>query len=132
MIGFDTGFFLRLLSGDARAVDVWASAATGARAGVISCITLFELDRLALRGAVDRNAADVLLREVPVLCRVVWLDAESGPDLLQRAARLAHGSGLSMADALILAGLLEAGAETIYTTDRDLDRYQGATDIILL
>lgn len=40
------------------------------------------------------------------------------------AARLAQGHALSQADALILASLLDQGCTEIYTTDRDLARYQ--------
>ena len=131
-VGFDSGFFFRLLAADPRAASAWAPVATGDAPAAVSCLTLYELDRVALRGALDRAAADLLLAELPALCRVVWLDASAGPDLLRRAARLSHGVGLAMADALILASLLDAGAESVYTTDHDFERYDGPANVIIL
>lgn len=132
MTGFDTGFFFRLLDGVPRAVSVWEPVAAGDASAALSCITLFELDRAALRGTLDRTAVDVLLVDLPVLCRVVWLGEGEGPGRLHRAARLAHGNGLAMADALILSALIEAGATTVYTTDPDLARYDGPTEVVVL
>jgi predicted nucleic acid-binding protein len=131
MIGFDSGFFFRLLAGDPRATTVWSPVAAGDAPAVVSCITLYELDRLALHGALGREAVDLLLAELPALCPVVWLDTVCGPNLLYRAARLSHGIGLAMADALILASLLDAGAETVYTTDHDFERYDGPANVII-
>ena len=37
-----------------------------------------------------------------------------------------------MADALILASLLDAGAESVYTTDHDFERYDGPANVIIL
>jgi predicted nucleic acid-binding protein len=45
---------------------------------------------------------------------------------------MAHGNGLSMADAIILTSLIHAGAEVVYTTDRDLARYGAGPEIVLL
>jgi hypothetical protein len=55
--------------------------------------------------ALARTAADTLLEEILFICRVVWLDA---PSRLRQAARIAHGNGLGMAEALILGSLIEA------------------------
>ena len=131
-LGFDTGFFVRLLGGDARAASAWADVRAGRASGAVSCVTLFELDRLGLRTAVPPEAARALVEAMPVVCRVVWIGADRGADLLRRAARLGHGSGLAMADAVILASLLDAGAETIYTTDPDIQRYDGPATVVLL
>lgn len=132
MVGFDTGFFLRLVRGHPRAGDVWLPVAAGEQRAVVSCVSFFELDRLALRGALDRRSADGLLEDIPALCTVVWLGPADGPDRLRRAARLAHRTGLSMADALILSALLDAGAETVYTTDADAERAGGSVRIVVL
>ena len=52
MIGLDTGYFLRLLKGDAEASRIWTAIIDGEEAAV-SCLTLFELARLARKGASD-------------------------------------------------------------------------------
>ena len=129
MTGLDTGFFFRLLSGAPRAVSVWHAVVSGEDEAVVSCVTIYELEKAALRGALQRGVVDVLMDELPLLCRLVWLDNASR---LRRSARLAHGNGLSMADASILTCLLDAGAETIYTTDSDFERYDGPVEVVVL
>jgi hypothetical protein len=58
--------------------------------GVESCITLFELGRLGLRGALPQGVAELFRKQIPEVCSVVWLGQESEA-LLDLAARLAHG-----------------------------------------
>ncbi len=87
------------------------------------------MDRQGLKGAIGKMAAETLVEELPQLCRVVWL---TEPALLRRAARIAHGHALAMADALILASLIEAEAGEVYTTDPDLGRYPGGPRVVLL
>ena len=49
------------------------------------------------------------------------------------AARISHGTGIPALDALIIAGLVEAGCRTIYTKDEHFLRYaRKGVDIILL
>lgn len=127
--GLDTGFFVRLLQEDSTAEHVWARITSGRAAGVLSCLSLYELEKQGLNGLVQREATETLVRELPHVCMVVWLD---NPDLLRRAARIAHGNALAMADALILTSLIEAGAEEVYTTDRDLEAYAAGPRVVLL
>ena len=132
VLGFDTGFFVRLIEGDARAAEAWADVRAGRAQGVVSCLSLFELGRLGLRTVVPPDAARALVDAVPVVCHTVWIDAEHGAALLSRAVGLGHGNGLAMADAIILASLLDASAGTVYTTDPDLERYDGPLEIVRL
>ncbi len=131
-LGFDTGFFVRLIAGDGRASVVWSSVRDGRASGIVSCITLFELDRLGLRTATPPETAQALVQAIQVVCQVVWIGLDGGADLLARAARLGHGNGLAMADAIILAALLDAGAGTVYTTDALVGRVGGPVEIIVL
>lgn len=128
-VGLDTSFFVKLLQGDPRAQKVWERVARREIVAVISCISLYELDKLGLKGALARTSVNTLLDEILFVCRIVWLDA---PTRLRQAARIAHGNGLGMADALILATLIEAKATAIYTTDPDLAAYQGGPKTVLL
>jgi predicted nucleic acid-binding protein len=132
VLGFDTGFFRRLYDGDDRARAAWADVRAGRAAGVVSCLSLFELDRLGLRGALPQDVAGAFVQALPATCRVVWLGADDGADRLHRAARRAHGVSLAMADALILTSLLDADASTVYTTDGDFQRYDGPVEIVTL
>ena len=128
-VGLDTSFFVKLLKGDQRARTVWGRVARREIVGVISCISLYEIDKLAFKGALARTAADTLLEEILFVCQVMWVDALPR---LRQAARIAHGNGLGMADSLILTSLIEAKATEIYTTDPDLAAYQGGPKTVLL
>ncbi len=116
--GFDTGFFIRLLEGEPRAVSVWSRLAGPGEKGVVSCLTLFELERLYLKGAL--RAWPQLGPALAEVCAVAWLNG----DILSRAARMSHGLGIPAIDSMILASMLHEGAETIYTTDRHLTCYK--------
>ena len=130
--GFDTGFFRRLHDGDPRAVSAWADLRDGDATSVVSCISLFELERLGLRGSIPKEVSERLLEAIPVTCRIAWLTDPAGRELLSRAVRRAHGVGLAMADAIILTSLLDAGATVLFTTDSDFDRYDGPVPVVSL
>jgi len=119
MIGLDTGFFVELLRGNREAVSVWKSLVAGEAEGVVSCLTLFELERLGLKKAI--NGAATLLEAIPAVCKVCWLQE---PETLTRAAALSHGLGISAVDSLVLAGFLASMVQTVYTTSRRLEAYK--------
>jgi len=121
MTGLDTGFFIKLLEGHTEAVRVWKDLMKGGES-VVSCLTLFELWRLANRGAVDREAIEKLAEGITGMCDVTWIDE---PGILRRGSALSHGLGIPAMDALILSGLLSRGATAIYTTDAHMRRYRG-------
>jgi len=119
MIGFDTGFFVELLKNRALPIQVWRRLIEGESEAVCSVLTLFELDRLALKGQIERKAVDLLLEAIPSACRLIWIH---GLCILHRGARLSHGLGMPAMDSLILASLIEEGASLIYTTDADFEK----------
>ncbi|RTH34793.1 VapC toxin family PIN domain ribonuclease [Thermus scotoductus] len=103
MTALDTGFFLRLLEGHEGAKAKWQALVEGEE-GLVSGLSLVELLRLGLKGALARQDAELLLKAIPAVCRVVWPDWGIG----ERAARLSHGLHLPLVDALILATALSA------------------------
>ena len=119
MIGLDTGYFVRLVDGDQEAVRVWKGLVEGTQDACVSCVSLFELKRLGLKGAMPEH--ETLCEGIMAVCEVVWIDSAR---MLSSAAKLSHGLGMPAADSLILAGLLARGARTIYTTDRHLEAYR--------
>jgi predicted nucleic acid-binding protein len=119
MIGLDTGFFVEFLLGNSRAVSVWKSLIENDEEAVVSCLTLFELERLGLKRGIEE--AGTLLEAIPAVCTVFWLQE---PDTLSKAAALSHGLGIPAVDSLILAGFLSAMVGTVYTTDRHLETYR--------
>ena len=95
---------------------------------MVSGLSLVELLRLSLKGALAKEDSELLLQAIPAVCRVVWPDWTIG----ERAARLSHGLYLPLVDALVLATALEAGARELWTTDADLARYEGKLRVVLL
>lgn len=73
MTGLDTGFFLALLQGREEVVARWRALVEGEE-GVVSGLSLVELWRLALKGVLSREDADLLTEAIPAVCRVVWPD----------------------------------------------------------
>ena len=49
-----------------------------------------------------------------------------------QTARIAHGMGLPMADALIAASLEHIGCDRLVTADTDVEAYEGAMDVAFL
>ena len=119
MIGLDTGFFVEFLRANPQAVAVWENLIESDDEAVVSCLTIFELERLGLKKAIE--GAGTILEAIPAVCTVLWIQE---PDTLSRAAALSHGLGMPAVDSLILAGFVSAMAEAVYTTDRHLEAYK--------
>lgn len=83
---------------------------------------LFELRRHALVGRLAPSAVDVLLDDSEEAFRRSCMDTL---DDVERAARLSHSEGLSMADALVLRAALTEEADRLYTNDHDLPDLDG-------
>lgn len=120
-IGTDTGFFVELLRGNSIATEVWENLIHGEDQGFCSALTLFEIERLGLKGSITKEAASSLLEAIPAVCRMTWIEDRK---IAADAARLSHGLGLPAVDALILAGFVQAGVEMIYTTDKHMEVYK--------
>jgi predicted nucleic acid-binding protein len=124
MIGLDTGFFLELVSGNEQAVSLWQSCLDDRVELVVSCLTLFEIERLGLKGKL--GGIDTILDAIHGVTLVVWPDRE----ILGRAARLSQGLGIPALDSLILASLTSRDVSEIYTTDSDLEAYQSSKTMV--
>ena len=121
MIGFDTGFFVKFAERKEETLSTWQKIENGKENGVISVVTLYELRTLALKGAMK-----VEFEEIKNLIYECLLVVPLTPEIADRAAFLSHGTGIHMADALILASLLEAGCKEVYTDNiAHLGRYKG-------
>jgi phosphoheptose isomerase len=69
---------------------------------------VYELKKPGLRGVLGKQDADWLAGTVGEACKV---DRLLSDDFLDEAARLSHGNGLSMADAMVLATALRRDAD---------------------
>ena len=130
--GFDTGFFYQLVSGTGgeRVEEAWTNLGREEADGVLSYVVCFELYRHGLRGVLPREQTEALVANLPSLCRVTPVSSLAR---CERTARLAHGNGLSMADAFILEAALSCNANRVYTTDADMEHYEGDDiEIVLL
>ncbi len=99
MIGLDTGFFLELSSGNDEAIRLWKSCLDDEVDFAVSALSLFEVQRLGLKGKLKN--VEAVLDAINDVTSVVWLDQE----ILSNAARLSHGLGIPALDSLILASL---------------------------
>ena len=118
MTGLDTGFFIELLNGNGDAISLWNAGMNEETELIVSCLTLFEIERLGCKGKLQQ--IDVILEAINAVTFVVWLDR----DMLSLAARLSHGLGIPSVDSLILASLLSKDVSEIYTTDAHFEAYQ--------
>ena len=109
IIGCDTGFFVEFIAKNPVVRQVVQDAVRGEHRLVSSIICIYELKKLGLKDVVSRAAAFGVAADIPFLCEVVFLDA-AALSIIDHAARLAHGNGLSMADALILCSALSRGS----------------------
>jgi predicted nucleic acid-binding protein len=129
MIGVDTGFFVELIKGNKQTLKVWNEILDG-EDSVVSCISLYELKKLALKGSIDGHSVDTLLEAIKNICNIAWLD---NSDVFMSAANLSHGLGLHMSDSFILSGFIKYNATTIYTVDPHLSLYKKkGVNIVLL
>jgi predicted nucleic acid-binding protein len=119
MIGLDTGFFFKLLKGNHQATEIFEELDDDTDL-CVSCLTIFELKRLSLKGALEQDAVNNLIDNIMSLCHIAWLDKIEIHDV---AAGLSHGLGMPAVDSLILAGFILNGSETIYTTDSHMEKY---------
>ncbi len=120
MTGLDTGFFVRLLKGDHNVTEIFKDIDEAADL-CVSCLTIFELKRLSLRGVIEEEAVNKLIDSIASLAHISWLD---NVEIHEAAAGLSHGIGIPAVDSLILAGFILNGSERIYTTDSHMEKYR--------
>lgn len=120
MIGLDTGFFVELVKSNSMAVRIWEGIVEGDESAV-SCISLFELQRLSLKGMIPAETISLLFEAISAICKVVWLDHV---DLLKEAGHISWSYGIHAIDSLILASLSTLNMKTIYTTDSHIEKYK--------
>ena len=129
MEGFDTGFFFDLRTGETDVQDLWRSVMERDVPAAVSSVTLFELTRHGLLGRLDPEFTTAVMERAGVAFEQASVNP---PDVLVRAARITHGMGLPMADALIAASLEHGGCDRVHTSDSDFKDYEGPMDVVFL
>ena len=122
LAGVDTGFFFRLQEKHPVALEIWNT-----REIVTSSIVIYELQKKLLQGQFcDRTTLIEDIKRSVVTIPVTT-------DIALKAAHLAHGTGMPGLDALILACLLDAACNQIYTVDPHFQLYKNKEiEIIML
>ena len=128
IVGFDTGYFVRLLEGNKTAVKVWEDLTEGNIDAVVSPLTFFELKRLGLKGEIDNTSLETLFEAIEGICHIVWLNDINIPTF---AASISHGNGIPTVDSINLASCLTMNAGKIYTTDSHFEAYQNKSVSII-
>ena len=121
IVGFDTGYFVRLLEGNETAIKVWQDLTEGNIDAVVSPLTFFELKRLGLKGEIDNNSLETLFEAIEGICHIVWLN---NTDIFTSSANISYGTGIPAVDSLILVSCLAMNAKKIYTTDSHFSAYK--------
>ena len=114
MVGIDTGFFVALMKGDSKPIEIWASLIDGDTLPVISMLTLGELLYISFRIGQPEKGKD-LVESIDKSARVIPVDRP----IVEKAASLKAGRGLPYIDSIILATFMRAGCSEIHTTDRN-------------
>ncbi len=99
---------------------IWEGILQGDESAV-SCLTLYELKRLSLKGVIESNAVDIIIEAIRAICRIVWLD---NTEILLGAATISHSHNIHAMDSLILASLFTLNVKKIYTTDSHMEKYR--------
>lgn len=129
MDGLDTSFFFAFKEGHQKTVRLYRGITEQGRDAAVSTVTVFELLRHGFMGRLDRTFAEETAESVGVAFQRAGTDASS---VLRRAAQIAHGMGLSMANALIAASLEDVGCDQLHTGDSDFEDYDGPMQIVFL
>lgn len=129
MDGFDTGFFFELRAGEPEVRDRWRSVTERDAPAAVSSVTLFELERHGHARRLDPEFTDAVVERTGVAFEQAGIDPVG---VLSRAARIAHGMGLPMADALVVASLEHVDCDRVHTSDSDFADYKGPMDVVFL
>jgi len=127
--GLDTGFFFDLRAGSAEARTLWRTVTQRDDPAAVSSITLYELSRHGLMGRLDQEFTAAVAERAGVAFEQAGVDPV---EVLSRAARITHGMGLPMADALIAASLEHVDCDRVHTTDSDFEDYEGPMGVVFL
>jgi predicted nucleic acid-binding protein len=129
--GFDTGYFVKYATGELSETHRQAlrDLAREDGLGVANGLVIYELKKLGDRGVLDMEDAEWLVGIVGDVCEVERVLSNS---FLDEAARLSHGNDLSMANAMMLTTARRHDADELYTTDHDLQAYEGPIEVVLV
>ena len=111
--GLDTGFFFALQDHHPTAVRIWQE-----HEAITSVIVLYELYRRLLKG--EFGEWPKIIDDVSKAVEVLPINYKTA----LKASNVGLGTGMPGLDALILATLLEAECNKIYTTDSHFELYQ--------
>jgi hypothetical protein len=89
--------------------------------GFVSCLSIFELKKLMLKGAIDKKSTDVILEDIKDFCEIIWIDEEK---YLITSSRISHGNHIPAIDSIIIGSLIDSKVKIFYTTDSHFNSYK--------
>ena len=122
-------FFFDLRAGTPETQTLWRTVTERDDPAAVSSITLYELSRHGLVGRLNSEFTAAIVGEAGVAFTHAGVDSVN---VLSRAARITHGMGLPMADALIAASLEHADCDRLHTSDSDFEAYEGPMEVVFL
>lgn len=125
----DTGFFFDLRAGASTTQPLWRAVTKQDDPAAVSSITLYELSRHGLVGRLDSAFIGAIVEGAGGAFTQAGVDSV---EVLSRTARITHGMGLPMADALIAACLEDAGCVRLRISDSDFEAYEGTMEVVFL
>jgi predicted nucleic acid-binding protein len=120
-LGFDTGFFIKILLGNKKAVEIWKAIKDRKALGYVSSLSLFEIKRLMLKGSIDKKSSEILLNDVNTSCQILWIDNK---EIIESSAQISYNYNIPAIDSLIIPSFIAADVKRIYTTDTDFQKYR--------
>lgn len=120
MIGFDSGIFIGLFENNLKMKELWTLSSKNKKDKIVSCLSLYEIQKVLLR---KRNKKEIIKKYLEVIqenVKIIWLDEE----ILNHAINLSLLYNLPAMDSLILSSLVKSGANVIYTTDSDFEKFK--------
>lgn len=114
MVGLDTGFFIAMMRGDRKAVDLWRELSSGDSVPVVSVLTLGELLYISYRSG-KPDEGKLMVESIDLSTRVIPVDRP----ITEKAASMKAGRSIPYVDSIILATFLLHGCKVVHTTDRN-------------
>lgn len=114
MVGLDTGFFVGMIRGNQKIVEIWQALNNEDTLPVVSVLTLGELLYISFRTGTP-DVGKSLVDNIDLAARVIPVDRK----IIEKAAALKAGRAIPYIDAIILATFMLNECRTIHTTDRN-------------
>jgi len=113
MLGLDTGYFIGIIQGEKNIIKHWEGLKTHETVPYVSVLTLGDILYLTIRVGKPEQGRK-MVEGIEKTSNIVDVNKQ----IVERAATLKGGHGISYVDSIIIASFLENGCKEIHTKDR--------------